>query len=88
VSDLDDQIARVRDRFDTFLVAARAALMSGKQPTRVQGHYLVAAFEIMEAAEADAVLAAAGDVDALRSLPAHTTALAELTLAMGAELRG
>lgn len=85
MTEVDARIARVRDAFDVLLARSRERLLAGAAVERIHRHYLAAAFEILEDAEARAVLASAGDVTALESLNEDAAKLEELHAALIAE---
>jgi hypothetical protein len=85
MADLDERIGRVRTEFDALLGRAREGLLAGAPVERVQRHYVATAFRLLEDAEAQAILAAAGDQTALESLDRYAVELEELHAALVGE---
>jgi len=85
VADVDERIARIRGEFDALIAHAREHLVAGAPVERIQGHYVAAAFQLLEDAEARAVLASGGDRAALESLDQDASRLEALHAALLAE---
>jgi hypothetical protein len=85
VDELESAIADVRDLFDALLASARERLVAGAPLNRIHEAYVTVAFRILEAAEADALLASAGDGTALTRLAQQARELEDLQEALAAE---
>jgi hypothetical protein len=85
MADLDERVGRVRAEFDALLGRARERLLADAPVERVQRHYVATAFRLHEDAEAQAVLATAGDQAALESLDSYALKLEERHAALVAE---
>ena len=67
------------------LASATDALYTGAPLDRIQGHFVAGAARLLSDLEADAVLAAAGDLSALTAIERRVEALAELRAQLAAE---
>lgn len=69
------------------LRAAADAVNAGAPLDRIKGHFITRAASLLSGAEADAVLAATGDVSALTAIEHRVEDLAELRAQLEAEFR-
>lgn len=76
--DIDQLIGLTRDLAEDIVALAGELLLSGADIEWVQRQYVVSAIELLADAEAQGVLAAAGDRDALDALGRITDELADL----------
>ena len=82
---LDELMRAARTLAYAVLAAAADALNAGAPLDRIQGHFVARAARLLSDAEADAVLASAGDASALAAIERHVDDLAELQAQLDAE---
>jgi hypothetical protein len=87
MADLDQLLSDIRSLAERLVARAMDSLEAGAPVERVHDHYVVAAFGILDEAEAQAILAGAGVEQALSALKQCVTELETLTEEMAAEFR-
>lgn len=86
--ELDELVLTARGLVDQIVRLAGELLSAGHALERVHARYVEAAFELVREMEARALLASAGDADALRSVRRLVDELDRLRTEANAELAG